>query len=149
MAHRQALLKEKRGARDAKGQDRLRAAVPGIDALFARWLEASRNVGSFTARPRQLLDLYGEAALTDSVAEVLSRGTHDPGALAIVCERLRRAAHKPVPLDLTLGSHVPERDVIPHALERYDEKGLAQARVPPGLRTTAAPLCPPRFAHPR
>ena len=121
-AHRQALLEQKRGGRDAKGQDRLRAAVPGIDALFARWVDSGRNVGFLTAKTAELLDLYGEATVASAVTEVLARGTHDPGAVAIVCERLRRAAQKPVPLDVPLGTHVRDRDVIPHSLEGYDEK---------------------------
>ena len=32
----------------------------------------------------------------------------------------RRAADGPVPLDIDLGAHVPDRDVIPHDLESYD-----------------------------
>jgi transposase len=122
VAHRQALLEKKRGAGEAKGQDRLRAAVPGIDALFARWVDAGRNVGSLTAKMVGLLDLYGEATVAAAVTDVLGRSTHDPGAVAIVCERLRRKADRPVPLDVRLGSHIPDRDVIPHSLEGYDEK---------------------------
>jgi hypothetical protein len=56
------------------------------------------------------------------VTEILASGTHDPGAIAIVCERIRRAGQKPVPLDVRLGAHVRDRDVIPHSLEGYDEK---------------------------
>lgn len=121
-AHRQALLEQKRGARESKGQDRLRAAVPGIDALFARWVDSGRNIGFLTAKTAELLDMYGEATVAAAVTEVLSRGAHDPGAVAIVCERLRRAAQRPVPLDVSLGGHVKDRDVIPHSLEGYDEK---------------------------
>jgi transposase len=121
-AHRQAILEQKRGAREAKGQDRLRAAVPGIDALFARWVDSGRNVGSLTARTVILLDQYGEATVAAAVSEVLARGTHDPGAVAVICDQLRRKDDKPVPLDTPLGSHVRDRDVIPHSLESYDEK---------------------------
>jgi transposase len=121
-AHRQALLEMKRGARDAKGQDRLRTAVPGIDALFARWVDAGRNVGSLTARTVTLLDRYGEATVAAAVTEVLARGTHDPGAIGLICERLRRDAERPVPLDVPLRADLADRDVIPHALEGYDEK---------------------------
>jgi transposase len=121
-AHRQALLEQKRGAREATGQGRLRAAAPGIDVLFARWVDAGRNVGSLTAKTVALLDLYGEATVATAVTEILASGTHDPGAIAIVCERVRRAGQKPVPLDVQLGAHVRDRDVIPHSLEGYDEK---------------------------
>jgi transposase len=121
-AHRQALLELKRGAKDAKGQDRLRTAVPGIDALFARWVDAGRNVGNLTVRTVTLLDRYGEAIVAAAVTEVLARGTHDPGAVGLICERLRREAEKPVPLDVQLRADLADRDVIPHALEGYDEK---------------------------
>lgn len=119
-AHRQALLEQKRGAVEAKGQDRLRAAVPGVDALFARWVEAGKNLGSVTARTVALLDRYDEGIVAAAINEVLARGISDPGAVAVLCERFRRDADKPVPLDVPLGSHVPDRDVIPHALEAYD-----------------------------
>lgn len=122
MAHRQALIEQKRGASAAKGQDRLRAAIPNIDALFTRWLDSGRNVGSLTAKTVALLDRYGEATVAAAVEEVLARGTHDPGAIEVVCDRLRRAEARPVPLDVQLGSHVRDRDVIPHSLEGYDEK---------------------------
>lgn len=121
-AHRQALIELKRGARDAKGQDRLRTVVPGIDALFARWVDAGRNVGSLTARTVTLLDRYGEATVAAAVADVLARGTHDPGAIGLICERMRRDAERPVPLDVQLRADLADRDVIPHALEGYDEK---------------------------
>jgi hypothetical protein len=120
--HRVEILARKRGAREAKGRDRLRAAVPDIDAIFARWVEAGRNVGNLTARTLKLLDLYGDALVADAVVEVLARGVSDPGALAQVCEQRRRAAQRPVPLDVDLGDHVPDRDVIPHDLETYDAK---------------------------
>jgi transposase len=119
--HRQALLALKRQACASKGQDRLRQALPGVDALFARWVEAGRNVGTLTAATLRLLDSYGPELLTLALADVLARGTHDPGALAAGCEQRRRAKGQPPPLELHLGSHVPDRDVTPHALERYDE----------------------------
>jgi hypothetical protein len=120
--HRQAILKFKRGAREAKGWDRLRAAVSSIDALYERWVEAGRNLGSMTARTLKLLDLYGPESLAAAVEKVLERGLHDPGALASLCEQHRRALNAPVPLELPLPAHVHDRDVIPHALETYDEK---------------------------
>ncbi|MCA3013752.1 MAG: hypothetical protein INH41_15340 [Myxococcaceae bacterium] len=111
-----------RGARDAKGQDRVRTAVPGIDALFARWVDAGRNVGSLTARTVTQLDRYGEATVAAAVTDVLAPGTHDPGTIAFICERMRRDAERPVPLDVKLRADLADRDVIPHALEGSDEK---------------------------
>ena len=122
LSHREALIAEKRGASEAKGQERLRAIAPDVDILFARWVETGRNVGSLTARLAGLLRSYDDDTVAAAVTAVIARGTHDVGAVAIVCEQLRRKANKPVPLDVVLGSHVPDRDVIPHSLEGYDGK---------------------------
>jgi hypothetical protein len=119
--HRSALLREKRAAQDLKGRDRLRAVCPEIDALYARWVEAGRNLGSMTARTGKLLDLYGNTVFIAAVDEILARGLHDPGALAQICEQRRRAQKQPVPIDLVLGSHVPDQEVVPHNLEDYDD----------------------------
>jgi transposase len=119
--HRDAILSTKRGARDGKGRDRLQAELPGIDTLFERWVGAGRNVGWMVAQVRKLLDLYGADLMAAAVTDAIARGTHDPGALAVVCEQKRRAKNRPVPIDLELGAHVPDKDVIPHNLETYDD----------------------------
>ena len=87
-----------------------------------RWVEAGRNVGSLTAQALKLLDLYGEGLFAPAVDELLARGTHDPGALAVLCEQRRRSMLRPVPIDVQLGAHVPDKEVIPHSLENYDAK---------------------------
>jgi transposase len=120
--HREAILKLKKAAKEPKGRDRLRATLPGIDALYERWVDVGRNLGSMTARTLKLLDLYGADLLAAAVQQVLERGLHDPGALASICEQRRRAQNAPVPLDLPFADHVHDRDVVPHALETYDEK---------------------------
>jgi transposase len=118
--HRAALLEHKRAAREAKGRDRLDAAIPGFDILLERWVEAGRNVGFMVAKAAHLLDLYGVDTLGAAAREAIARGTHDPGALAVLCEERRRATDGLVPIDIDLGAHVPDRDVIPHDLETYD-----------------------------
>jgi transposase len=121
-AHRAALIAQKRAGRETKSQDRLRAAVPRIDELFERWVDAGRSIGNVTQKMVVLLDQYAATTLSAAVNEVLARGTHDPGAVAVICEQLRRKAQRPVPLDVKLGAHVPDKDVIPHSLETYDAK---------------------------
>jgi transposase len=118
--HRRELLQQKRGAQIPKMRDRLLAQIPGIDALYTRWVELGRNIGLMTARTGKLLELYGADVLGQAVAAVLARGLHDPGALALRCEEARRAADKPVPVALELRPHVPDCDVIPHDLGQYD-----------------------------
>ena len=120
--HREALLRQKQAARESKGTDRLRAAIPQMDALLERWVDAGRNVGSMVAKTLRLLDLYDDKLLGAAVEDILSRGMHDPGALAILCEQQRKAQSLPIPIDVKLGEHVPDKDVIPHGLEQYDAK---------------------------
>lgn len=117
--HRNEIIEQKRGARELKGRDRLRVEVARIDELLNRWLEDGRNIGSLVAQTLKLLDLYGASVLTEAVAELLDRGQHDYGALAILCEKRRRRP-KPI-LPLEIGSHVPDRDVVPHDLGGYDD----------------------------
>ncbi len=118
--HRRELLEQKRAARTPKMRDRLLAQVPGLDALYTRWVDVGRNVGLMTARTGKLLDLYGANVLALAVTDVLACGLHDPGALALRCEQARRAAGAPMPVDLELGAHVPDCDVTPHDLAQYD-----------------------------
>ncbi|WP_437646516.1 IS21 family transposase [Sorangium sp. So ce362] len=117
--HRAALLAIKAGARDGKRRDRLRAEVPQVEALMRLWLADGRNVGSLVARTTKLLDLYGARVLAVAVEDLLKKGSHDYGALAILCEQ-SRARPRPV-LPIELGPHVVDRDVIPHDLGSYDD----------------------------
>ena len=119
--HRAEILRLKRAAQELKGRDRLRALIPTIDTLYARWIEAGRSLRHTTAFANRLLDLYGEAIFIHAVTDILQRGLHDPGALAQLCEQQRRARSRPVPIEIAVPSHVPDRDVIPHNLEDYDD----------------------------
>ena len=119
--HRAEILRLKRAAQELKGRDRLRALIPAIDTLYTRWIEAGRSLRHTTAFANRLLDLYGEAIFTYAVTDILARGLHDPGALAQLCEQQRRARLRPVPIEIPVPSHVPDRDVIPHKLEDYDD----------------------------
>jgi transposase len=121
-SHRDEILALKRAAHDLKGRDRLKALVPAIDDLYARWLDAGRHLGTMTTRALKLLDLYGETLFTQAVHEILDRGLHDPGALAQLLEQKRRAAQRRLPVDLTFADHVPDAEVIPHNLEDYDAR---------------------------
>ena len=117
--HRQALLAHKQAARNSKGRGRLQAAVPRIDELLELWALDGRYVGSLTARTCKLLDFYGASALAQATAELLDRGSHDYGALAILCEQIRAKPHVTLPLELA--DHVNDRDVIPHDIGGYDD----------------------------
>jgi hypothetical protein len=112
-------LARKRGAREPKRRDRLHAAAPRIDELYARWIDSGGNLGSITARVGKLLDLYGESVFRAAVHELCNRGSHDLGALSILCEKRRQRPASSLPL--VLSAHVPDRDVVPHDLGGYDE----------------------------
>ncbi|MFI5300847.1 MAG: IS21 family transposase [Polyangiales bacterium] len=119
--HRAAILAEKKKARDLKGRDRLHVEVPEIDPLITHWVDAGRNIGSMIAFTITLLDAYGAAVLREVVTDMLGRGVHDKGAMAILCEQKRKRRDGPAPLAIRLGAHVVERDVVPHDLGGYDE----------------------------
>ena len=42
--------------------------------------------------------------------------------IGVLCEKHRRGTEAPLPMDVRLGEHVPDRDVIPHDLGGYDAK---------------------------
>lgn len=119
--HRAALVEEKKRARDLKGRDRLHVEVPEIAPLLERWVDAGRNLGSMVGFTIKLLDAYGPSVMREVVGDMLARGMHDKGAMAILCEQRRRRRALPAPTIVQLGSHVVERDVVPHDLGGYDE----------------------------
>lgn len=118
--HRQEILTQKRRARDARGRDRLRTIVPEIETLFERWVLGGKNVAIMTMRTTKLLDLYGDDVLKAAVLDAVERGTHDPSALAVLCEQKRKRRAQPVPVGVDFGDHINDRDVVPHDLESYD-----------------------------
>lgn len=120
-AHREALLRERRAARDLKGRERLLAVAPAFSAILERWAAEGRSLASQVTRTIKLLDLYGADVFARAVQEIASGGLRDVGALAVACDRLRRADGRPVPVEFALPPHVVDRDVVPHDLERYDE----------------------------
>ena len=117
---RSALVQEKRAAHALKGRDRLRAELPNVEPLIERWVDVGRNLGSMVTRTLALLDAYGAPVLCETIAEMLERGTHDPGAMAVLCEQRRRLRGNRPHSVLEFGDHVQERDVVPHDLGGYD-----------------------------
>jgi transposase len=120
--HRRTLLEEKRGAREAKGRDRIRIVAPRIDELVLRWAEEGRNLGAMTAQVLRLLDLYGTDVFRASLDALLDRKLFDPGALALLCEQTRKGQHGAPVVEPKFSDHVKDRDVIPHPLEKYDAR---------------------------
>jgi hypothetical protein len=52
---------------------------------------------------------------------LLARGTHDIGALAVLCEQRRRKGRGPAATVIAFADHVVEGDVVPHDLGAYDD----------------------------
>jgi len=120
--HRRELLVEKRGAREAKSRDRLRAAAPRIDELTTRWVHEGRSLGTRVAQVLRLLDLYGDDVFRACLDGLLDKELQDPGALALLCEQARKNAQRVPVVEPTFGDHVKDRDVVPHSLESYDDR---------------------------
>jgi len=118
---RASILETKPQASAPKGQDRLQAEVPSVEALFDRWFESGHNIGAMTIKVVRLLDLYGTTVLQAAVTEMLQRGTFDPGALALLCDQYRQKLKKPAALvPPQFAQHVVECDVLQHDLGGYD-----------------------------
>lgn len=120
LEHRTALIEQRRAAAELKGRDRLRAVAPDFAALLDRWSQAGPSLAIQVTRAIKLLDLYGDTIFAKAVGELVARGLHDTGALAVACERLRKDKNRPVPIDIILPDHAQDCDVIPHDLEIYD-----------------------------
>jgi transposase len=120
-AHRVALVAERRAARALKGRDRLRAIAPTFDRIVARWDTVGASLGHRVCKAIRLLDLYGDHVFAAAVVDLDARGLADLGALAVACERQRKLAGRPVPLDLVLPAHLDDAEVIPRDLGTYDE----------------------------
>jgi hypothetical protein len=84
-----------------------------------------------TARVSKLFTLYGQDVLARAVSAMVARGTHDPGALALLCEQERLKGTRPVPIELALGAHVPDEIVVPHDLASYDEERATSGKEKP------------------
>jgi len=120
-AHRAALIAERHAAADLKGRDRLRAVAPDFGALLERWVQAGPSLAIQVTRAIKLLDLYGNEVFAAAVTDIVARGLRDTGALALVCDRLRKERRLPVPVDIVMPAHADDRDVVPHDLGNYDD----------------------------
>ncbi|MGO9835779.1 MAG: IS21 family transposase [Polyangiaceae bacterium] len=120
--HRRVLVERRPRAVAMTVRDQLLDAVPGLTVLYERWVQEGRNVNFMTGRVRGLMGDYGREVLHIAVGAMVARGTHDIGALTLLCEQERQRAHRPVPSAMKLGEHVDERIVPTHDLASYDRK---------------------------
>jgi transposase len=120
--HRRLLVERRPRAVAMTVRDQLLGAVPELTVLYERWVQEGRNVNFMTGRVRGLMGDYGREVLSIAVRAMVARGTHDIGALTLLCEQERQRAHRPVPSAMKLGEHVDERIVPTHDLASYDRK---------------------------
>ncbi|NJK89951.1 MAG: IS21 family transposase [Myxococcales bacterium] len=117
--HRKEILATKPRAREGRGRERLVEVAPRVDRLLAHWLDDGRNLGSLVARCLKLLELYGDKTFRTAVDRLLDKGSHEYGALAILCEQVRNP--KKVILPVEFGDHVQDGVVTGHDLGDYDD----------------------------
>jgi hypothetical protein len=120
--HRRALVEQRPRTVGITIRDQLLEVVPELRVLYEHWIEDGRNVNFMTGRVRGLMNDYGRDVLTKAVAAMVGRGTHDIGALSLLCEQERQRAARPIPAPLKLGEHVDDRMVPTHDLASYDRK---------------------------
>lgn len=120
--HIAALVQTKRAARELKGRDLLRVAVPDSDRIFEQLALRGDNLGGNTVRLLQLLDDYGAEELRGAVATAIERQAWGAGSVAHILEQRRRArGHKPpLRVDLPHDPRVRDLRVQAHDLGDYD-----------------------------
>lgn len=121
-AHRRALGEGRPRAEAITIRDQLLGAVPALSVLYEGWVEQGRNINFMTGHARKLFALYGPEIFGYAVRVMGERGTHDIGALALLCEQERRRTDRPMPVDIVLVAHVVDAVVVPHDLGSYDRK---------------------------
>ena len=121
--HLQALIEQKRAARQHRATDRLAQVAPASKDLLVRAAERGANLGAITNGLTRLLDRYGAAELQAAIREALERGVPHPNAVRLALERRREQRGEVPPIDIDLPADVRARDapVRPHALETYDQ----------------------------
>jgi transposase len=122
-AHIQALVDDKRAARQHSATDRLAQAAPASQTLLNRAAERGGNLGAITSALMRLLERYGAAAVQDAILEAMVRDVPHPNAVRLALERQREQRGAAPPVALVLPAHVRDRDapVRPHPLETYDQ----------------------------
>jgi len=121
-AHIQALVANKRAAREHRGLDRLQHAAPSARAFFVTAAERGLNLGALTRGLTHLLDTHGPAALESALAAALAQRNTHLGAVRQLLDQQRHARGQPPPVAVTLPDDPRLRHlhVQPHALGDYE-----------------------------
>ena len=119
----EALVEQKRAARQHRATDRLVHAVPASQTLLIRAAERGANLGAITAALMRLLAQTSAAEMQAAILEALQRDVPHPTALRLALARRREQRGEPPTIGGALPAHLQARDttVQPHALETYDQ----------------------------
>jgi transposase len=121
-AHIQALIDAKTEAKQHRGMDRLKYAVPSSCALFEKAALRGQNLGALTVGLLKVLDQYGQQATEVAVQEVLlTDATHVSAVRQALEQRQRgRGLPPPVPVQLPDDPRLQNLVIKPQSLEAYD-----------------------------
>jgi transposase len=121
--HVEALVQQKRAARQHRATDRLVQAAPASQILLIRAAERGANLGTITATLMRLLAQTSATEMQAAILEALQRGVPHPNAVRLALARRREQRGEPPPVGVELPAHLRARDTLvrPHALETYDQ----------------------------
>ena len=121
--HIEALVEQKRAARQHRATDHLVQAAPASQTLLIRAAERGANLGTITAALMRLLAQTSAAEMQAAILEALQRDVPHPTAVRLALARRREQRGEPPTIGVALPAHLRARDttVQPHALETYDQ----------------------------
>jgi transposase len=121
-AHLEALMAQKRAAREARGMNRVFTATPRAQELVRVLAERGGNVGGAVARLGELLDAFGAVELAFAVDEAMAMDAPHVAAVRQILDRRRRDAGRSVPVAVVLPDDPRVRNVVVRrpSLDAYD-----------------------------
>lgn len=120
--HIQALLAQKKQARQMRTTSRLLKAAPSAGPLLERIGERAAPLGPAVLRLERLLDLYGPDELEAALQLTAQLPGPDIHAIQLLLDQRRQQRHMGPPVSTSLPQDSPLRtlSVVPHALSTYD-----------------------------
>ncbi len=125
LEHLEALAKQKRESRKARGIDRLHHAVPSSAVLLLEAAKRGHNLGSAVAALLRLIDTWGAGSVESAVVEAITADAFHVAGVRQILNRRAQEAGTPPPLPVALPDDPRIRDlhVTPHKLSSYDMGG--------------------------
>jgi transposase len=122
-AHVEALVQQKRGARQHRGMSRLTQSVPAMADLLTSAAAKGHHLASMTRVLGQMLDHYGAPAMQEAVLEALRRDVPHYNAVRHALERARQERQDTPLIVPQLSERAQRMDVTvqPHRLDAYDD----------------------------